>query len=67
MNIFRELLCNCRTVGKHTVFFTLEGKKLNFLNYWQMKVGAQLCYLENVFEHLNKVNTSVQGRNENKL
>ncbi|XP_042225447.1 protein FAM200A-like [Homarus americanus] len=46
-------------------FFTLEEK----LEFCELLAGetwcAKLCYLADIFEHLNNVNSSMQGRNEN--
>ena len=48
-------------------FFTLEEKteycELLADEIWSSK----LCYLADIFEQLNKVNVSMQGRNENLL
>ncbi|XP_066970129.1 zinc finger BED domain-containing protein 5-like [Macrobrachium rosenbergii] len=49
------------------VFFTLQGKP-EFCELLADEIwSAKLCYLADIFEHLNKVNTSMQGKNENML
>ncbi|XP_066988214.1 uncharacterized protein [Macrobrachium rosenbergii] len=49
------------------VFLTLQGKP-EFCQLLADEIwSAKLCYLAEIFEHLNKVNTSMQGKNENML
>lgn len=48
-------------------FFTLE-EKLEFCELLADETWCgKLCYLADIFEHLNNVNTSMQGRGENLL
>lgn len=49
------------------LFFALE-EKTEFCELLADEIwNAKLCYLADIFEHLNKVNVSMQGRNENML
>ena len=49
------------------IFFNLE-EKTKFCELLADEIwSAKLCYMEDMFEHLNKVNASMQGRNKNML
>ena len=49
------------------IFFNLE-EKTEFCELLADEIwSAKLCYMEDMFEHLNKVNASMQGRNKNML
>lgn len=47
------------------VFLTMEESKYEFLG--DEKWWTKVSFLTDIFEHLNKLNTSMQGRNENIL
>ncbi|XP_068228064.1 zinc finger BED domain-containing protein 5-like [Palaemon carinicauda] len=63
-----EVLSRVHELRQKIIVFFTPQEKPEFCELLADEIwSAKLCYLADIFEHLNKVNTSLQGKNENML